>query len=151
MSASTQLLPSQYVHLVTPNLTLGPASGDAGEFVPLPLCILAPVAVVELLMLQTLFPSPTLFRPGQARARLGRLPDRRAVLHQSRRRRLATLEAAATERKAWRALWAPGCCPAATAYTPGRSKTRLQPRRARAAQGQRYKKNTTEIRSRRMP
>ena len=43
--------PPQYFHLVTPNLTLGPASGDEGEFVALPLNILAPVAVVELLML----------------------------------------------------------------------------------------------------
>ena len=41
-----------YLHLVTPSLTLGPASGDEGEFVALPLVILAPVAVVDLLMLQ---------------------------------------------------------------------------------------------------
>ena len=60
MSLSIQLLPSQYCHLVTPFLTLGPASGDEGEFVPLPLCILAPVAVVELLMVQTVVPSFTL-------------------------------------------------------------------------------------------
>ena len=59
MSPSTWLLPSQYFHLVVPSLTLGPASGDEGEFVALPLCIQAPVAVVELLMLQTVFPSLT--------------------------------------------------------------------------------------------
>ena len=59
MSPSTWVAPSQYLHLVTPSLTLGPASGDAGEFVPLPLCIQAPVAVVELLMLQPETPSGT--------------------------------------------------------------------------------------------
>ena len=52
MSPSTWLLPSQYLHLVLPSLTLGPASGDEGEFVALPLCIQGPVAVMELLMLQ---------------------------------------------------------------------------------------------------
>ena len=60
MLPSTQLLPSQYLHLDTPTLTLGPASGDEGEFVTLPLCIFATVPVVELWMLQEVFPSSTL-------------------------------------------------------------------------------------------
>jgi len=59
MSPSAQLLPSQYLHLVTPSLTLGPASGDAGEFVALPLTIFATVEVVELLMYQAVDPSFT--------------------------------------------------------------------------------------------
>ena len=56
MSPSTDLPPLAYVHLVCPNLTLGPASGDEGEFVALPLSIQPPVAVVELLMTQPEFP-----------------------------------------------------------------------------------------------
>ena len=58
-STTSHLPPLAYLHLVTPCLTLGPASGDEGEFVALPLWIQAPVAVVELLMLQTAPPSPT--------------------------------------------------------------------------------------------
>ena len=47
------------LHLLTSRLTLDPASGDEGEFVALPLSIQAPVSVVELLMVQTVLPSPT--------------------------------------------------------------------------------------------
>ena len=40
MSPSTQLFwLSQYIHLLHPNLSLAPAWGDEGEFVPLPLCM----------------------------------------------------------------------------------------------------------------
>ena len=52
MSPSTNLPPLAYLHLVTPSLTLGPASGDEGVFVALPLAIQAPAAVVDLFMLQ---------------------------------------------------------------------------------------------------
>ena len=50
---------SEYLHLVTPSLTLPPASGDEGEFVALPPFIQGPVAVVESLMAQTVCPSFT--------------------------------------------------------------------------------------------
>ena len=56
MSPSIHLIPSQYLHLVPPSLTLGPASGDEGEFVALPLFIQPPVPVMWLLMYQTAFP-----------------------------------------------------------------------------------------------
>ena len=56
MSPSQQPL-SEYPHLVTPNLTL--ASGDEGEFTALPLCILPPMPLVELLMIQATLPSFT--------------------------------------------------------------------------------------------
>ena len=59
MSPSFQS-PSQYVHLVTPSLTLGPASGDDGEFVAFPLAIQYSVAVMELLMVQVVSPSFTI-------------------------------------------------------------------------------------------
>ena len=49
----------EYCHMVTPSLTLAPASGDEGEFVPLPLCIPPSLAVVELLMLQAVIPLGT--------------------------------------------------------------------------------------------
>ena len=51
--------PSQYLHLVSPNLSLPPAREDVGEFVALPLCIEPPVGDIESLMNQTVFPSGT--------------------------------------------------------------------------------------------
>ena len=60
MSPSFQApLSSAYVHPVRPNLTLGPASGDEGEFFPLPLCIQPPGSVVESVISQTVLPPTT--------------------------------------------------------------------------------------------
>ena len=58
MSPSHQPL-SEYLHLVTPNLTRAPASGDEVEFTALPLCILPPMPDMELLMIQATLPSFT--------------------------------------------------------------------------------------------
>ena len=49
----------EYVHPVTPNMTLGPASGEEGEFVALPLSIQPVEEVVDLVMVQTVLPSAT--------------------------------------------------------------------------------------------
>ena len=51
--------PSQYLHLVSPNLRLPPAREDVGEFVALPLCIQLLVLVVKLLMTQVVHPTGT--------------------------------------------------------------------------------------------
>ena len=58
MSPSVHL-PSQYLHLLTPILTLAPASGDEGEFVALPLIIQDLLAVVDHMMCQLDNPSAT--------------------------------------------------------------------------------------------
>ena len=59
MSPSVHLPPPQYLHLLTPILTLAPASGDEGEFVALPLIIQDRLAVVDHMMCHLDIPSAT--------------------------------------------------------------------------------------------
>ena len=59
MAPSFEPPSTAYLHLFTP-LLVGPASGDAGEFVPLPPNMWAPLEAAVFLMFQTMLSSGTI-------------------------------------------------------------------------------------------